>query len=133
MRLNYSLLFPLPQPSISSLFGSPPRQKINVDDWVREGEGKYTREAVLMFEEVQSEAEVGVFFVDSLQFHRVWYLSSLQKLRQQKLSASGGIEVVNLGGKYEIKTSFWCIYDCFNLQRLQSIYNLQLHEAPVTL
>ncbi|KAL6736707.1 hypothetical protein Aduo_007027 [Ancylostoma duodenale] len=30
----------------------------------------------------------------------------LQKLRQQKLSASGGIEVVNLGGKYEIKASY---------------------------
>ncbi|KIH45726.1 hypothetical protein ANCDUO_24230 [Ancylostoma duodenale] len=70
------------QPSLSSLFGSPPRQKINVDDWVREGEGKYTRKAVLLFEEVQAEAE---------------------KLRQQKLSASGGIEMVNLGGKYEIK------------------------------
>ncbi|KAK6737817.1 hypothetical protein RB195_020117 [Necator americanus] len=65
---------------VDGLFGSPLRQKINVDDWIREGGGNYTRESVLLFEKVQSEAE--------------------------KLSTSGGIEMVDLGGRYEISASY---------------------------
>ncbi|KAK6026011.1 hypothetical protein OSTOST_08074, partial [Ostertagia ostertagi] len=73
------------QASVSNIFGSPIRRKIDVDEWVQEGCGKYTRDAVLMFEKVQEEE---------------------QRLKQQRLSESGGIEWVNLGGHYKIKTWF---------------------------
>ncbi|KAK6057709.1 hypothetical protein COOONC_04734 [Cooperia oncophora] len=73
------------QSSISNIFGSPVRRKIDVDEWVQEGRGKYTREAVVMFEKVQEEE---------------------QRLKLQRLSESGGIEWVNLGGQFKIKTWF---------------------------
>ncbi|CAJ0594190.1 unnamed protein product [Cylicocyclus nassatus] len=69
---------------LGTIFGSP-RQKIEIDEWVEEGKGMYTRDAVILFDRVQSEVE---------------------KSRIQKLSPNGSIEVVNLGGKYEIKTSY---------------------------
>ncbi|VDO98754.1 unnamed protein product [Heligmosomoides polygyrus] len=47
----------LKQPSLPTTFGSPTRRKINVDEWVRDGAGKYTREAVLLYERVQEEAQ----------------------------------------------------------------------------
>ncbi|XGW07732.1 hypothetical protein V3C99_010690, partial [Haemonchus contortus] len=88
------------QPPLNQVFGSPVRRKIDVDEWFREGDGKYTREAVVMFEKIQEEE---------------------QRLRQQRRSEKGGIEWVNLGGQFKIRTWFSGNYPA-EYSHLKTIY-----------
>ncbi|WKX97055.1 hypothetical protein Q1695_013029 [Nippostrongylus brasiliensis] len=85
---------------LGNVFGSPVRKRIDVDQWAQEGEDKYTRQAVQLFAKVQEEH---------------------QKLKQLRMSDSGFIEWVNLGGMFEIKAWYSGNYPA-EYSRLKMLY-----------
>ncbi|WKX97056.1 hypothetical protein Q1695_013029 [Nippostrongylus brasiliensis] len=88
---------------LGNVFGSPVRKRIDVDQWAQEGEDKYTRQAVQLFAKVQEEHQV------------------FQKLKQLRMSDSGFIEWVNLGGMFEIKAWYSGNYPA-EYSRLKMLY-----------